>query len=309
MDSLPEGLTKLVLNPNVKKVGVNILADLKKLWRDDLVDRFEDPYEHWVDVGKLALRQDDPPPSWSLSALCEHYFKASIEVKTKKLVFSNWERKNLCSQQQSYAATDAALSLCLYRHVASLSHAVRFERECKPVLPMRKVLDDFGFRKDHYDGPISCKLSGQPAIFVPPTAKCARELPPHLHRVWLRVLLKGESEQKVAQELQLRPNTVHAYMVRLIQGGAPYIWSDRFVSQTELELLKNILLTTHHRNTLYPVVSASRLCSNKVCLGLAHLRRLPESDVGAKVRLNANRVRLYPRKKQNAAASVVLEKE
>jgi len=108
---LPHVLTALLQDPDVKKVGVNIKADVAKVHRDwgieikgaeDLSEvAWEMDAAHWH-----AVRKSEKRLPIGLARLVERYLVLRLD-KVKAVQRSNWENL-LTEPQQIYAANDAA---------------------------------------------------------------------------------------------------------------------------------------------------------------------------------------------------------
>ncbi|XP_006455377.1 hypothetical protein AGABI2DRAFT_209861 [Agaricus bisporus var. bisporus H97] len=117
MRRFPSRLQALIENPDVAKVGVNILNDGKKLFRD-----YGILAKNLVELGSFALIVDPSPVAKrkivSLAKLVEHYCQRILEKGEERI--SNWE-KPLSKKQQEYAANDAHSSLMVYNELLILS--------------------------------------------------------------------------------------------------------------------------------------------------------------------------------------------
>ena len=99
---LPPSLRKLFENEKIKKVGVAISGDLAKISR-----KFEIEAKGGVDL--RSIRNE----SGSLEEMAREYLKIKIS-KSDSVRRSKWSQK-LTSNQIIYAATDAEISLKVYR--------------------------------------------------------------------------------------------------------------------------------------------------------------------------------------------------
>jgi len=122
MSRFPIKLQSLLENPEIPKIGVNILNDGKKLFRDHGVVA-----QNLVELGALALLAD-PVGSQerskskrkivSLVKLVQWYL--GMEVDKGKERVGNWE-SNLDAKQIDYAANDVHSSMALYQKLCSIA--------------------------------------------------------------------------------------------------------------------------------------------------------------------------------------------
>jgi len=116
---LPPVLTALLEDSNIKKVGVNIKADVEKLYKDWNIDvkgaedlsvlTWELDAKHWH-----AVRNSEKRLPIGLARLVERYLVLRLD-KTKGVQRSDWERV-LNERQQTYAANDAASAYDLHEY-------------------------------------------------------------------------------------------------------------------------------------------------------------------------------------------------
>lgn len=116
-----EGLLRVLAAPGIRKVGVALADDLKKL-------RELSPFEPdgFVEIGTLARNLGIQQTG--LRALAGLLLGIRISKKEQR---SNWARETLTASQITYAATDAAISRELFRRLEMM----RLERrEVAPTL-------------------------------------------------------------------------------------------------------------------------------------------------------------------------------
>ncbi|KAJ3556537.1 hypothetical protein NP233_g11955 [Leucocoprinus birnbaumii] len=117
MRRFPERLQALIENPKIPKVGVNILNDGKKLFRD-----YGIMAKNLVELGSVALVVDPSPISnrkiVSLAKLVERYCGKMLDKGPERT--SNWEEP-LTIPQTEYAANDAHSSLEVYKELLNLA--------------------------------------------------------------------------------------------------------------------------------------------------------------------------------------------
>jgi len=115
-----EVLRGLLHDPRIKKLGVNIKEDGKKLYRDTRGDIYG-----CIDLSELAHKID--PESWDkntvgLARLSSAYLRLDLEKK-HKVTRSNWEL-SLNEEQLLYAANDAAVAVAVYFRIMQLINPV-----------------------------------------------------------------------------------------------------------------------------------------------------------------------------------------
>ncbi|QAR33911.1 3'-5' exonuclease domain-containing protein 2 [Geovibrio thiophilus] len=102
--NLPEGLVGLFTDPTVKKIGVGIRDDIKKLKE---LTSFEE--NGFVDLGDIAAEKGII--QFGARALAARYLGRKIVKSAQK---TNWARRDLTDKQKNYAATDAWVCLLIY---------------------------------------------------------------------------------------------------------------------------------------------------------------------------------------------------
>ena len=111
---LPQMLKKLIEMKNIKKVGMNIENDLWKLEMDYNVDAKQAIQNSTVELKSLANKKLRSAQNWSLEGLTKNVLHLRIS-KDPKIRTCDWRQYPLPEEQQRYAATDAIISLMLYR--------------------------------------------------------------------------------------------------------------------------------------------------------------------------------------------------
>ncbi|TFK31280.1 ribonuclease H-like domain-containing protein [Crucibulum laeve] len=115
MRRFPVKLQELIENPTIPKIGVNILNDGKKLFRD-----YGILAANLVELGAIALVADPAGKPGgqrkivSLAKLVEHYCKKILEKGSERT--GNWELV-LDQNQLDYAANDPHSSLMVYYEI------------------------------------------------------------------------------------------------------------------------------------------------------------------------------------------------
>ncbi|MGE4498102.1 MAG: 3'-5' exonuclease [Deferribacterales bacterium] len=102
--SLPEGLVRIFSDSSIKKIGVGIRDDIKKL--KELA-----PFEEkgFIDLGDIAAEKGII--QFGARALAARYLGRKIVKSAQK---TNWARRDLTEKQKNYAATDAWVCLTIY---------------------------------------------------------------------------------------------------------------------------------------------------------------------------------------------------
>jgi len=122
MNRFPIKLQSLLENPEIPKIGVNILKDGNKLFRD-----YGIAAQNLVELGGLALvadpvgsqeRSKSKRKIVSLVKLVQWYCRMEVEKGDERT--SNWELK-LCERQVDYAANDVHSSMIVYQKLCSIA--------------------------------------------------------------------------------------------------------------------------------------------------------------------------------------------
>lgn len=119
--ALPPSLIDLICSPSIRKVGVGVLDDLRLLQRD-FGTVLSTAY---VDLGLAAKRLVDTCPkeynsmkTFGLTSLCLNFLNVELP-KPRRVRMGNWEAVSLSSDQITYAAYDALLSLDVHSFLDS----------------------------------------------------------------------------------------------------------------------------------------------------------------------------------------------
>lgn len=103
-DFFPDELIKIFTDEKIKKIGVGLRDDIKKL--KELKD-FED--SGFIDLGDIASAKGII--QFGARALSARYLGRKIVKSAQK---TNWARRDLTDKQKNYAATDAWACLLIY---------------------------------------------------------------------------------------------------------------------------------------------------------------------------------------------------
>ncbi|KAG5653721.1 hypothetical protein H0H81_011128 [Sphagnurus paluster] len=112
----PKALQALIEDPEIPKLGVNILNDGKKLFRD-----YGILAKNLVELGAIAAAADPDGPKRrivSLSKLTERYCGKTLDKGSERV--GNWEAP-LDQQQLEYAANDVHSSLMIYARLRAVA--------------------------------------------------------------------------------------------------------------------------------------------------------------------------------------------
>ncbi|XP_074548261.1 exonuclease 3'-5' domain-containing protein 2 isoform X2 [Halichoeres trimaculatus] len=114
--SFPLSLMEVLRDPHILKVGVGCYEDGKRLTRD-----YGLSLSCTVDLRYIALRQRQTTVSngLSLKSLAADLLNVSLD-KSLELRCSDWEADQLTTEQMTYAARDAQVSVALFLHLLGL---------------------------------------------------------------------------------------------------------------------------------------------------------------------------------------------
>ncbi|XP_022354487.1 Werner syndrome ATP-dependent helicase [Enhydra lutris kenyoni] len=119
MSVFPQGLKMLLENEAVKKAGVGIKGDQRKLLCD-----FDIDLKNFVELTDVANEKLKCTEIWSLNGLVKHLFGKQL-LKDRSIRCSNWSDFPLTEDQKLYAATDAYAGLIIYQKLEILGDAVQ----------------------------------------------------------------------------------------------------------------------------------------------------------------------------------------
>ncbi|KAJ7650634.1 ribonuclease H-like domain-containing protein, partial [Roridomyces roridus] len=124
MARFPIHLQRLLENPEIPKMGANILNDAKKLFKD-----YGIMAKNVVELGGLA-KQADPASiapdvfrgrkTVALAKLVERYLRKKLS-KDEENRMGDWEAENLSAEMLEYAANDPYSALQVYHHLLALA--------------------------------------------------------------------------------------------------------------------------------------------------------------------------------------------
>lgn len=106
---LHNALLKILSNPNIIKIGADVLGDLRSLHA----------LRHFHERGFIDLQQI--APAWGIEEKSLRKMSAIVlgQRVSKAQRLSNWEASTLTPQQQMYAATDAWVCIKIYERLMS----------------------------------------------------------------------------------------------------------------------------------------------------------------------------------------------
>ncbi|XP_029668746.1 Werner Syndrome-like exonuclease isoform X2 [Formica exsecta] len=117
LNKLPAAFIELLCHSKVILVGVNIKNDLRKLERDFKEFPAQKVVENnCLDCGPFANQRLNRSGRWSLERLTALVLKKKIS-KNPEVRRSKWHVQPLSDAQKIYAATDAYVSLLIYREL------------------------------------------------------------------------------------------------------------------------------------------------------------------------------------------------
>ena len=178
--SLPPALLQLMRSESVKKAGVGIDGDIKKLTRDFPSSKLFETASGIIDLSRLANERIIGPrcSRWGLASLCNAVLQKDLP-KVQAIRLSNWEASPLSSQQVEYAALDAYAGVALYRKLIGPSPPLT-EVGLMPTIDENDVSGDLDSVLDYdYDDVVAEERSSKKSTM----GCCRRE----------RTLLRSES--------------------------------------------------------------------------------------------------------------------
>lgn len=123
---IPQNLQALLEDPTSVKVGVGIVNDAFKVFKDHNVS-----IKGLEDLSGLANQKlGGDPKKWSLASLTEMLICKQLP-KPEKIRLGNWEADFLLKEQLEYAATDAFVSWYLYQALNCLPDAA--DNKCEEL--------------------------------------------------------------------------------------------------------------------------------------------------------------------------------
>ncbi|XP_028127153.1 Werner Syndrome-like exonuclease isoform X4 [Camellia sinensis] len=123
---IPQNLQALLEDPTSVKVGVGIVNDAFKVFKDHNVS-----IKGLEDLSGLANQKlGGDPKKWSLASLTEMLICKQLP-KPEKIRLGNWEADFLSKEQLEYAATDAFVSWYLHQALNCLPDAA--DNKCEEL--------------------------------------------------------------------------------------------------------------------------------------------------------------------------------
>ncbi len=111
--SFPDALSQLLENPDVTKIGFDLSSDFHQIRRLVNID-----FQGFVDLQKYAAQ-------WGLKNMSLKKLAAIVlgGRLSKRQRLSNWAQDNLTEGQKVYAATDAWVTLMIYKKMKSMENS------------------------------------------------------------------------------------------------------------------------------------------------------------------------------------------
>jgi len=114
MGKFPVMLKKLIEMDHVKKVGLNVEYDIWKLGTDFDIKAKEIVQKSSIELRTMANKKLKSSENWSLEGLARNVLHRRIS-KDPSVRKCDWTQFPLPETQQRYAATDAVMSLMIFR--------------------------------------------------------------------------------------------------------------------------------------------------------------------------------------------------
>jgi hypothetical protein len=219
--TLTPNLRELLTSETVLKAGIGIHGDSLKLERDygikmkGLIDLSEAANARLCFFSSTA-KGVQAPQKWSMAALAEKLMGKTVK-KSQHIRCSDWEQDPLTADQQSYAATDAWVSLRLHEILSLMPITWRpaavtigedgGSRRLESVAQSNSITSIVNNRDK--DCIPACK---EPAALQPAKLAVLQQ-----HNQGIQVL-------EIATQRQIQPSTVQSYLVEAILAGYAYNW-------------------------------------------------------------------------------------
>ena len=200
LGELPQNLVRILENPKLIKVGLNIWGDLLKLEKDYGVLT-----KGYIDVGELAKTKLSRQARWSLASLVERLLHKRLG-KDQSIRLGDWECMPLPAKFQMYAATDAWSGLEVLHAleaVTSVPTADPAHAATTQPLPAHRCC-------------VALLNPDQAA-----TTNLLSILPPHQERVYGRHKL-GWTPVAIGKSLQLTAGAVASFLTAVLATGRLY---------------------------------------------------------------------------------------
>lgn len=217
MRRFPKNLQSLIENPNVPKMGVNILNDGKKLFRD-----YGILAQSLVELGALAMVADPAAKRRrkmvSLAKLVEQYCGKLLEKGSIRT--GNWEAK-LDQEQIDYAANDAHSTIQVYNELVKMADEMSINLWDDKQTHTQAV----GWHRSTLLASRS-KLEVSSKILARPQQLRAYQYWHHqnmsLEKMCMALSLKskGYGPQIPGEDKNLRPSTVITYILGALQSDS-----------------------------------------------------------------------------------------
>ena len=200
--TLPPSLQKILFNPAIKKVGVNVGGDVAKLASsfhfDDLLGMTKNGYIELSELGNRKLNVTRG--KWSLSKLVHEILHVTLVKNSVRI--SDWERCPLACDQQMYAASDAYAAISVFNELNKLPDL--------PGISVAKISPTFSSpdRGPYMVGTV--KQVSKPG-----------RLPPSVFEVY-SALTNGCAIVDIAEKRGIKRSTVESYIAKAMFHGYAY---------------------------------------------------------------------------------------
>lgn len=125
---LHSAILKILSNPNIIKIGADVAGDIRSL---HVLRNFKE--RGFIDLQKMV-------GAWGIEEKSLRKMAAIVlgERVSKAQRLSNWEAKQLTSQQQLYAATDAWVCIKIYEKLMGTPHLHPIPEEVEDVISIKR---------------------------------------------------------------------------------------------------------------------------------------------------------------------------
>ncbi|KAG7673346.1 hypothetical protein Ndes2526B_g03214 [Nannochloris sp. 'desiccata'] len=248
--ALSPRLLELLTSETVRKAGIGIHGDSLKVERDygikmkGLIDLSEAANARLCPSSssssslpsstKGVVPVVQAPQKWSMTALAENLMRKTVR-KSQHIRCSDWEQDPLTAEQQSYAATDAWVSLQLHEILSSMPITWRPATATIGEGSGSGRVESSGA---HAHGSFSISNNGNSIKLKKeciPACKELAALQPAKFTV-LQQHYQGIEVLEIATQRQIQASTVQSYLAEAIIAGYAYNWDRLSVADEVLAL-------------------------------------------------------------------------